>query len=286
VQRHFDEIYNQQFGKKRYIFPLLLLTIVSGIALTMAVQSALYYPDTEVLSEIHLPILGVSAIMGAYLFVVTDAIRKGHQRCLSSTDVYWHILRLIIAIPMGYAIASIANPSVGPFIAFSLGALPLDGITKLLRRLLNKNLNQEDTAQDCDQLIKLSGVTVQVAAVLSEEGIGSIQILASKDPVLLACRTALPFDFTLELAAQAIAQTYLGDKIQRLSTLGLGDAYLISKFMLKNPPKQPQQGQSAEEKILTEAAQLLGPISYESTYLAFENISNDNYTKFLVSIWK
>jgi hypothetical protein len=91
----------------------------------------------------------------------------------------------------------------------------------------------------------------------------------------------------LELADQAIAQTYLGDKIQQLSTLGLGDACLISKFMQKAPPpKEPQQGQSAEEKILTETAHLLGPISYESAYLAFENISNDNYAKFLVSIWK
>lgn len=88
LKQIFDEIYNQQFGKKRYLFPLLLLTIVGSIALTLAVQSALYYPDTAVQPEIHLPILGVSAVMGAYLFVVTDAIQKGHQRCFYPVRIY------------------------------------------------------------------------------------------------------------------------------------------------------------------------------------------------------
>jgi len=286
----FDKIYDQQFGKRRYIFPLLLLSIVACLELTLAIQSALYDAgSTESLlpfSGVHFPLLGISAVMGAYLFVVTDAVRKGHQNCLSSTDVYWYILRLAIAIPMGYAIATIVTPQVGPFIAFALGAFPTDAINKLLRRLLNKTLSENEAAQDCDQLIQLRGVTLSIASALAEEGIGSIQVLASKDPVLLACRTALPFDFMLELAAQAIGQTYLGANIQKLSDLGLGDAYLISKFMQKNPPRQPQNAQCPEERILTEAAQLLGPISYESAYGSFENISNDNYTKFLVSIWK
>lgn len=286
----FNQIYDQQFGKNRYVFPLLLLALVACLELTLAIQSAIYdSSNTEALlpfSGISFPLLGISAVMGAYLFVVTDAIRKGHQNCLASTDIYWYILRLVIAIPMGYAIATIVAPQVGPFVAFALGAFPTDAINKLLRRLLNKTLSQDEAIQDCDQLIQLRGVTLPIASALGEEGIGSIQVLASKDPVLLACRTALPFDFMLELAAQAIAQAYLGANIQKLSDLGLSDAYLISKFMQKCPPKQPQDSQCVEERILTEAAQLLGPISYESAYTSFENISNDNYTKFLVSMWK
>ena len=87
---------------------------------------------------------------------------------------------------------------MGGFIAFALGAFPTEEMLRILRRLLSKYLNITEN-ETSDQLVQLSGVTPEVAAVLAGEGIHAIQQLACMDPVALAVRSGLSFDYLLNL---------------------------------------------------------------------------------------
>ncbi|KIA78783.1 membrane protein, partial [Chromobacterium piscinae] len=95
-------------------------------------------------------------------------------------------------------------------VAFALGALPIDSIIKLLRRLVNSKLSTNEADQP-DPLLSLDGVTPAIASQLEAEGVSSIDQLLDMDPVLLAIHTGLPFRFILRLMSQAIVRRHLGD---------------------------------------------------------------------------
>jgi len=118
---------------------------------------------------------------------------------------------------------------------------------------MTKTLGEADE-QNSDQLVHLAGATPQISAVLAGEGIGAIQQLASIDPVALSVRTGLPFDFILDLVAQAQAWRYLGPATEALGKLGLGSAMSIRRLVDRLARKPPDEEAKA---VLTASAKLL-----------------------------
>jgi len=190
---------------------------------------------------------------------------------------------MVIAIPMGLSIAQLANSAVGAFVAFGLGAFPIDAITRLIRRSTNRALNQaEEKAEEegSDQLVQLVGVTPQIAGSLSSEGVESIQQLADIDPVSLALRMGMPFDYVLSLVSQAQAWCYLGPTAKKLQGLGLGDArpiaMLVEKFE-KTPTDEDTQ------QVFDSAVETTG-LGEAVLRFMFYNIYKDEYTGFLLNM--
>ena len=75
----------------------------------------------------------------------------------------------MMAIPLGYAVGTLLQKDLGPFIAFAAGAFPIQTVATVLQRLANRQLGLEigaDTAQD--QVIKLSGVDQSTADRIQE----------------------------------------------------------------------------------------------------------------------
>ncbi len=150
--RDFDALYNRRYGRYRLILPILLLVAVCLPLMLLVSETAvcrliLRAPGSAATLAnttrtgppfILMPSIALAAVVGAYLWIVADLIARASRYDLSPSDVLRATLRLSLSAPLGYAVSSIANASVGPFIAFAIGAFPLDTITVLFRRLANK----------------------------------------------------------------------------------------------------------------------------------------------------
>jgi hypothetical protein len=92
--------------------------------------------------DIVLSAQALAAIAGAYLYVVGVVIQGFRNKTLTSSDILWCSFRMVIAVPMAVSLSGLANSSLGPFIAFALGAFPIEALSRLLRRLMTKTLGE------------------------------------------------------------------------------------------------------------------------------------------------
>ncbi|HET8997029.1 MAG TPA: hypothetical protein VFN42_10220 [Acetobacteraceae bacterium] len=320
----FDEIYVGYNGRRAFAAPAILLLALSFISIALMAQSGIDacmahrcviadHEDgraavslmTELqpterfapVGDIVLPLASAAALGGAFLFVIGDAILRARRCTTNVSDLYWYALRIALAIPMGLAFTELAARNVGALVAFGLGAFPIEALTKLLRRYTNKSIGgSAEEAQETDQLIRLDGVTVPIAAALAAEGVDSIDELVGVDPVLLAFRSGIPFPSVLRFASQAVVHIHLDHASADLVRIGLGNAYLVSQLVMAldegrkpgNDPKPAEQRLDDAVAVLNAAArrndQAAPPQSAASVEAAFRNIMHHGYTQFLLSV--
>ncbi|SFU00402.1 hypothetical protein [Paraburkholderia aspalathi] len=294
----FEEIYKEQYGLQAFVIPLgfLLVTILFGAHYVVLVNLRDLLPaDNDVFNLIrkmpgHEVALSVSAICGAYLFVVGDCVDSVRKRILNVADVYWYSLRTLLAVPIAAALTFALPDNVAVNVAFALGVLPVAFINKQLRRMVGRLLKSGDD-EEPDQLIKLEGVTGPIVSLLNAEGVTSIEQLLGMDPVLLAIQTGLPFRFVLRLGAQAVVRRHFGDSAFALTGLGLSDATSI--YCLIHKPADPDaasgDGSKVFDKIVDEACVLLQGISKatwpqpDGVRLRLLEVANFAYTHFLMA---
>jgi hypothetical protein len=177
--------------------------------------------DFVPLPPIHLSLSALSAVAGAYLFMVAQLIQQCRARTLVYSNLFEASLRLLIAVPLGLSVSTLASDALGPFISFGLGAFPITELRTLVRRLTASSLKADDPRADDDQTVTILGVTQSISDVLVEEDITCAQQLADIDPVVLAVRTGLSFDYDLFLAAHSLVWCFLGRTACELGPLGL-----------------------------------------------------------------
>jgi hypothetical protein len=309
----FERVYHRLAGRHLYIVPLILMTITivlfGGLAIETAIRSGsegyftfyqkwlpnegvagskveLSHPPVSDLDAAALPFPNIvldltsfAAISGAYLFVVGVVIQGYRARTLLNADLLWCSFRMVISIPLGLSLSALTNLSLAPFVAFGLGAFPIEAINRIIRRLVDKTLNQSE-AETADSLISLTGVTPDVAAALNGEGISAVQQIASMDPVALAVRTGLPFDYVLNLSAQSQAWCSLGSTVGKLAPLGLGDARALAKLSerVESTPTDD------EAQAILESASKAASLDKDVLRSAIRNIAAEPYTQFLLQL--
>ena len=151
----------------------------------------------------------------------------------------------------------------------------MDAITKILRRLSSRALNDAEQKEDTDQLVGMLGVTSNVAAQLGAGGIESVQQMANVDPVSLALRTGLSFDYILNLVSQSQAWCFIGTTARALAPLGLGDARVIAALV-----DSIGAGDQKADAALNAVAKKIA-IDPDLLLFNFKNIAADEYTIFL-----
>jgi hypothetical protein len=302
----FSSIYSVMAGRRLYVVPTLLLTvtififgglvIMTGLRVSYEIYISTYQhyktaegavfgsaiphiPLTDLdkgfwpFPPVALDIPTLASVSGAYLYVAQVVIRGYKARTLLSSDLLWATFRLVIAIPLGMAVSLASVTALGPLVAFGLGAFPIAEINKLLRRLTSKALNDAEKA-DTDDLLQVVGVTPDISAKLNEEEVYSPQQLVGNDPVSLAVRCGLPFDFVVNLIAQSQVWSYLGATTVKLAPHGYGDCRMIKRLMdlgAGNP-------RDATLAALATAAGLDAQVLTN----VFNAIAGDGYTIFLV----
>lgn len=291
----FLEIYHEQYGLWAFMTPFVLLAIVTFAS--AALISSLWGCDLKDMKcQIYgaNPNLATAAISGAYMFAVGDAVASVRQNSLNVADVYWYALRLVIAIPLGIAVGNVssgATTDAHTLAAFGLGALPIDEIQKQLRRFTMVQLQAGDAKQDPDQLLSLEGATARTSTVLTAEGVTSVSQLASRDPVLLAVRTGLDFDFILFLISQAVVRRHLGASSLTLVPLGLVEAQAIRQLVDMLNGDVGEQAKARALKTLEDATQRITAAlntpnspSNETVRTTFEQIAESPITLFLAHV--
>lgn len=298
ARKLFRQIYNEQYGKWAFLTPVVLVIIVVAVETSIITFGFAGYRPAIDFSAFALPAFG--AMCGTYMFVVGDSVMAVRRRALNISDIYWYALRLVLAVPVGMAVAKIGGDVMG---AFVLGTLPIDQFRKVLARYAGANFIELEASQMTDQLIQLEGVTADISAQMAMEGITSIEQLLGADPVSLAIRTGLPFKLMLRLGSQAVVRKHLGMGATALVPIGLADAepvaLLVRKYScrrgdqtvvdaaLKADPVVANAVDFINNFALTDSAKKLNvpatPVVAASLAEAFERIAAESYTKFLLA---
>ena len=109
ASKEFEKLYERWYGRRYFCIPAILLGAVALIASSSLVLSYFGkgFPSANAL--FHLPIVATAALTGAYLWVVNDHIGRARRLDFSPADVMWAVLRIVISIPMAYALSAFAK---------------------------------------------------------------------------------------------------------------------------------------------------------------------------------
>ena len=284
ASERFEALYNRWYGYQLFFAPAALLLIVGAVDATLVLGSLLK-PDLVVSFAprvASVDLVGISALTGAYMWVVNDFIWRARRLDFAPSDVHWGVLRLTIALPLGYAFASIVPDAAKAFVAFALGAFPMTSIMTMLNRAAIKWLQfAESEEQASAGIAKLQGVNREIVERLANEDITTITQVAYCDPVRLAMRSNLSYNFVTDAMNQALAWVYLEDGLEKIRCFGLKGAVEINQLLkdMKNAMTQPRA-----EATLAAAASALGQTE-DTLTTAFETIVGDSFAKYLFEVW-
>lgn len=283
ADRRFETYYRRWYGRSRLIIPTLILGVIVALyayLLALFAAQQLFHATLAIFSE-SITYIAASAIAGGYTIVTFDAISRVTRRELSPEDLYQYALRLMVAVPVGYAVAAWAKEPIGPPLAFAVAAFPLQQLIAMLQRLASSQLGQKLPEEAVSDLTtKLSGVDAAIYERISNIGITTVPQLAYSDPLQLTMRTSLGLTFVLDLVSQALAFIYLDDKLQTLRPMGLRGAYELAVLWREvREPDNPNHTNSLA--VLTQAATAIG-LSEEQLRNALHEIADDPYVDFLL----
>jgi hypothetical protein len=287
----FDDLYHEQYGQRAFFVPLALLFFTIFISTVLSIK--IYLDQITIdLKDVDVTVIAIASMAGAYMYIVSDSIQSVRQRSLNASSLYWYTLRMLLAIPTGVALTSLIADAAQPFVAFGLGALPMDQIIKGLRHLTTEKLSLTVADEESDQLIKLQGVTARISSLLIAEGVDSIDQVITVDPILLSIRTGLPFKFILQLGSQAIVRRLMGETAEKLIPLGLANARSIAELIEDLDSNNDERKNTAVAVLNAATALIATPAVNESAVVTsdyssacleytFRQIADSNYTKFI-----
>lgn len=240
----FSELFRDEFGSGTYLIPSILLAAVGfivlffgyagGIALAETLLSSTNQPPIKPLG-LQVDLVSVAAIFGAFTWVASDSITRNHQGTFHPSDLSWYALRLIIAVPLGRAIAAapfagaadsastgLLAHGTGAFLAFVISMFSLDSISRILGSVAAKTgaLPSATPEERNDVIVKLPGVDEEKARALGAEGVTTIAQLIAVDPIRTSIGTGLPFEYVLGLIDAALLWRYFGIHLEALREFG------------------------------------------------------------------
>jgi hypothetical protein len=292
-----EGIYNEFYGRSKYVLPLIGFAITLTVSVGFVVRSALYYCQIDSAQlftgppHILFNAAQMAAVTGAYLWVVGDGLRRMRVNDYLPSDVYAHLLRMVIAIPMGIAVGFVAPPGLEPFVAFSIGTFPLDTVSRYIRIIATRTLGvSDDIDTDGDEVKGLIGVNNDIAHRLMTEDVDTTLDLANCDPIRVMMRTNIDFAVVLDMMNQAIvsvattmsgasqsdgAQKVPAQLIDILRISGLARATQIRRLL--------EMAKRQEEGSIALLEDLPGLTSLRASQLSnlFSNIAEDSRTELI-----
>lgn len=283
----FQDLYSRWYGRQYFAIPGVLLFLAGGISVAAIVFTGFDVFGYQRNPFFNLPSPAIAALAGAYLWAVNDHTSRARRLDFSPADVQWAVLRIVIAIPMGYAFSALVAKPLAPFIAFAIGAFPLSELLSMLRVVSEKKLDiVPSAAESQDDIIKLQGVNKAILERLKNEDISTVTQIAYCDPVRLVMRSNLTFTFVTDCMNQALAWTYLETKLAALRSLSLRGATEIRNFV--DAYDQVDGFTEEEHELAVKALPRLAATAQqdeETLMLTLREIAGDPYTVFLTRVW-
>jgi hypothetical protein len=251
LEDQFKQLFAADFGVNVFIIPIMIFVAAGSIVLFLGYSGGLAYavtvgsgapptlPPPVLPFGINFDLVTIAAIFGAYTWVASDVIVRSHQWTLHPSDLAWYALRMIVAVPLGQALALAAGGAtataatgvtvpagIGAFAAFVGNMFSLDSITSALGTAATRfGMPMKSGAEERDDLVvKLAGVDDSKARALTMEGVTTIGQLVTIDPIRVSIRTGLPFEYILNLVNAALLWVFVGNVLPLLGPLGLRGA--------------------------------------------------------------
>jgi hypothetical protein len=286
--KQFTRDFNRWYGKRYYIVPLVMLFVLTAASAwwgAKVVENLALGAAQDTYRS-----LVASALAGAFVWVVSDELDRLRRRDFTSSDVYYYVFRILLAIPFAWALSRItlagASSGFGKVaaipMAFFLGAFPTTSLFTMARRFVSQTLKLGDD-QDTGslELEKLQSVVKSNAERFQEEDINTITGLAYADPIDLTIRTNYDFNYVIDCVSQALMWIYFSENGKKLFPLSLRGAQETACIVswLNIASKAPEANQ-----VITDGAAIMGMtiLSFRAT---LDQIAEDPYTKFIVDIW-
>jgi hypothetical protein len=264
VKADFKAHFDRRYGRSHYLIPIALLVLVSATLAMLSARFLLQHrPADATMKEYAADFTVIVCLAGAYCWVLYDFFFRERSLDFSTTHVYWASFRLVISVPLAYAIPSLWGTEARVAVAFLLGVFPTGSLMNLLRRRatqspIGQNLGTAESADDrLSKLETLPSVERTTADRFREEGVTSITQLGNADPVALTIRSGFPLTFVFDCISEAIAWYYLQKEglevAQSCSIPGaLEVCGLIDELDYVSDPKDPMDGRYLEDKRLAD----------------------------------
>ena len=278
---HFDKWY----GRRYYIAPVFGLTVLTAICAWWGCAK-LWLWISGLRSVESMTGLVAAALAGAFVWIVSDEIDRLRRRDFTSSDVYYYVFRILLAVPFAWALTRAQiTLQVGIPTAFFLGAFPTSTLFTISRRFVNQTLKLgDDPVSGTLELEKLQSIGKEAAERFKDEGISTICQLAYADPVDLTIRTNFDFNYVTDCVSQALLWLYLGDQLKNTaiySLRGAYEAYCLIEGLTKNDPIALQTLADVTALLVANKVQ----ISAQTLRETLRQAGHDPFTKFLVDIW-
>ncbi|WFU32432.1 hypothetical protein QA635_39160 [Bradyrhizobium brasilense] len=280
VDQEFSAFYARRYGRERFVVPILILCAVS-------------FPENLCLAKGLIRLLTpnngldavTAAIAGAYTYVAWDFVGRAQRRNLVPADILRGALRITIAVPVGLAFVASMREGVAPFIAFAVGAFPLNTLQTVFRRVADDKLKLGIVADVMDdQIPALNGVDRWIADRIEDADMTTIPQLAWCDPIDLSMRSSLPLPYVIDIVGQALAWVYFADKLKQLRSFGLRGAFEM-KVLMDGLAGKDQNTKAKADAVLPAAAAAAN-IPRDGFVYALFQIAEDPATLFLYAASK
>jgi hypothetical protein len=218
------------------------------------------------------------AIIGAYVFNLGVLVRRTFLADVTE-HVYWGAInRLLLTCGLALACHGIFAPSVfGNALFFIIAFMPRVFITQL-RKTASKVLTDDGRSADELPLQMVQGIDIWKEQRLEEEGIESIQNLATADILTLAVKTHYPVRTLIDWIDQAILIQRFPDKVLALREAGLAVSAIDFAWM---SPANNSDSKELAGIVATAIALNANIIS-----IAMDSLFQDSYVTILWTLWQ
>jgi len=280
----FRKRFGRLYGRRRYVLPILLLALTTifaawGMAHTLRVWVGITsLPDTYAM-----PPIALSALAGAFAWVIVDLLNRFRRRDFTSTDVYNSAFRVLLSVPLGFAFAQVAAANVGVPLAFLLGAFPTATLFTIMRRIGSQRLGLGDQdARGALELEKLQSVGRVNAERFQDEGVSTIANLAWPDPIDLTIRTNFDFNYVIDCMNQALLWVYFQDRCRDLYPLSLRGAQEVCALF-----EYLAATATADDANHTlQAAATILHMDLGALRTTLRQVVDDPYTQLIKAVWQ
>jgi hypothetical protein len=103
----FEYDFSRWYGRKYYIAPLLMLTLLTVAAGGWADEMLRTWASNGAGPGADLRALVASALAGAFVWVISDELDRLRRRDFVSVDVYYYVFRILLAVPFAWALSAV-----------------------------------------------------------------------------------------------------------------------------------------------------------------------------------
>jgi len=216
----------------------------------------------------------VFAVLGSYVFNIGVVVRRSFMADVTK-NVFWACInRVAFSVGLSIALYPMFSYDSVPVLCFAIAFFPKLFIT-LIRKQTTKLLSVTETAIQELDLQLVQGIDVWKVERLEEEGIESIQNLATADVLSLAVKTHYPLRTIVDWMDQAILIQRFPAVFKALQQAGLPISAIEFAWMASHPD------QSLLE-IIVEKTGISGPVLLQ----AISSFAEDTAVRVLWRLWQ